>query len=108
LIYVFLSALLILAAATVTDVRYTVRGIAKGLGVEGNAVIRDMFGNKPSAFQLYTSNLLLSLPMIACGLLGAFAGLPNPEVYTGLGAGSMLAYAALHLKGAYDWAKLGA
>lgn len=106
MIVAFFIALAVLLATTILDVRYTSRGIAKKLAIEGNSWIVGMFGNKPSAVQLYLSNALFSSPMVASGIYGLL--LDRNAALLGLSIGTMTAYSLKHIHGARSWAKLGA
>lgn len=103
--YAFLITALLLIAATVADVRYTSRGLAKRLAVEGNSWIVAMYSNKPTPVQLYTANALFSAPMIASGVLGLFL---HNYALLGLSIGPMVAYSLKHIHGARSWSRLGA
>lgn len=105
MILAFFLVLLFLIAGTVTDVRYTSRGLSKGLAVEGNTAIVKMYSDKPTTLQLYTANTLFAVPLVAPGLLGLFLHQP---VLVSISLGAMGTFSVKHLRGAYRWAKLGA
>lgn len=95
-------AILVLAVfdlvGTVYDVTLTVRGIRKGVGVEGNPTVKFLSGtDKPGYVFLYTWNLLWVGGATAAALL-----MQSPAVYGG--AVALLAVDGVkHFIGGHKW-----
>jgi len=82
------------------DARTTVTGIKKGVGVEGNALITAIFGDKPS---------FLSLTIYNLGITAGFVGIEYVAnhylIYALMGGaiGALFADAGKHITGAKNW-----
>ena len=88
-------------AFTVFDVGYTEKGIAKGVGVEGNEFVTTLDGTKPSYVFLYIWNFVF---IAALGAVGFLLG-HNPAV-AGAVPAILAADAGKHYLGGRLWKAL--
>jgi hypothetical protein len=100
---IFVLAFALLVLTQLFDIKYTVKGIQKGIDVESNSTITMFFGDKPTWTQLMLHNSVIAVLMALIALAGSW--LDNFAVY-GLGVGSAFAYSGLHVRGGLKWRKL--
>ena len=103
----YIIFVIIFAAAIVADIydiRLTVAGIKKGVGVEGNSIITTLAGtDKPTWFQLLWINMLV--PILPIGISGLISAYDNPpaSIFFSL----MLAFQVYgHWRGGRAWVYL--
>ena len=101
--YAYIANVVTLVAvliADIYDIKQSLKGIQKGVGVEGNSIITTLAGtNKPTFFQYLWINLLI--PILPLGVPGLIS-LHNP----GLSAFSATALSFgiySHIHGGLDW-----
>lgn len=102
--YAYIANAVVLAAviaATLYDIKWTLKGIAKGVGVEANVIITKLAGTvKPSFRQLLLINLLI--PILPLGLPGLVLGWHNGPLCA-FSITALLPGIYTHIHGARDW-----
>lgn len=97
--YLF-AAVALDALGGIYDAVKTEQGLKKGLAKEGNSVINKLFGNTPSAVQLYMYNFAQLSLFAGLAFLGVTKGTENvPYISFGGGIIALLVDAAKHVQG---------